>query len=106
MVLKAVDELSDEEAAPERTPVPTKGKAMKRPAATMDKGGSPAKKLATSPDAAPKAKAKAKNTVKRPAAKLSVTRNFYKASGRYGFKINGSEKMYATRLQEGFTMHL
>ena len=39
MVLKAVDELSDEGAAPERTPVPTKGKAMKRPAALWTKGG-------------------------------------------------------------------
>ena len=103
MVLKSVDELSDEGAAPENTPVPkAKGGAnkgpKKRPASsTMDKPDPPAKKPGTapcdentSPEPAPKVKAKA--AMKRPAGKLSVTRNFYKAHGRYGFKINGSEK--------------
>ena len=117
MVLKSVDELSDEGAAPENTPVPkAKGGAnkgpKKRPASsTMDKPDPPAKKPGTapcdentSPEPAPKVKAKA--AMKRPAGKLSVTRNFYKAHGRYGFKINGSEKMYATRPHEGFTIHM
>ena len=119
MVLKSVDELSDEGAAPENTPVPkAKGGAnkgpKKRPASsTMDKPDPPAKKPATapcdenaSPEPAPKVKAKAKTAMKRPAGKLSVTKNFYKAAGRYGFKINGSEKMYATRPHEGFTIHM
>ena len=119
MVLKSVDELSDEGAAPENTPVPkAKGGAnkgpKKRPASsTMDKPDPPAKKPGTapcdentSPEPAPKVKAKAKIAMKRPAGKLSVTRNFYKAHGRYGFKINGSEKMYATRPHEGFTIHM
>ena len=116
MVLKSVDTLSDE-GAPEETPVPkskpNKGKSTqepkKRPAAKETSAEEPSSKKPTpEPSASASASAppeveekpKRKGVLRKPAAagpKIGVS--FYKEHGRFGFKIDGKEKIYVTRLK-------
>ena len=115
MVLKAVDKLSDDDAVPENTPVakPNKGKKpvdgevepKKRPATSASASGvSPNKKpaLAKEPPAevtpSPEEPKGRKPALKRPAAAGPlIKKNFYKKDGRYGFCVDGKEKLYVTR---------
>lgn len=130
MVLKSVEDLSDDGAAPrdQQMAVP-KPKPTPKPKGSAKAKGSPVK---------PKGKAKtaAKGALKRPAANtappipkgaspateevvepnakvskkpagkdapVKVGKAYYKADQRYGFKVDGIEKFYVTHLNQVWT---
>ena len=102
-MFKPVDELSDDEAEGPKSP-----QVQKKPAAAGAKAKAAPKATPkkTIPSDTPKkrpAVATLDSPMKRPAAakpkdkETSIGKCFYKATGIYGFKIDGSQKMTATR---------
>lgn len=120
MVLQAVDQLSDDnaaappapssESAPAAKPKPKPKMEPKPKKASEKKKAEPKKGLkrpaSADPPASPKATEESDGGVmKRPASKAaaqpkatSIKRNFYRADGRYGYVINGRECFYVTQL--------
>ena len=102
MVLKNVEKLSDDEVSPD-----AKGSNSQLEVATSPKGkgngkGKGEKKMKRPAAASTPAAASGRSSpLKRPASnkspkKLKIYKYYYKNLDKFGFKINGSEKMSAT----------